>query len=96
MEWAPIEPQPKSPVGPTLDMVLIRGLNWTWVSGLFTGYGVGPTWGQLASPVGPHVEFRRDTWAKLGLGFWVVCWVSSGPQLRPSQQAQLAPRWICC
>ena len=79
MGWAPIEPQPTSPVAPTLDMVLIRGLNWTWVSGLFTGYGVGPTWAPASKPSWPHVAFRGDTWAKLGLGFWVVCWYGVGP-----------------
>ena len=54
---------------------------------------------QLASPVGPHVGFRGDTWAKVGLGFWAVCWVWSGPQLSPSWHAQLGPTsdiaWMC-
>ena len=61
MEWAPIEPQPSSPVGPTLDM--IRGLNWTWVSGLFTGYGVGPTWGPASKPSWAP---RRISWGYVG------------------------------
>ena len=40
---------------------------------------------QPASPVGPHVGFRGDTWAKLGLGFrWAVYLVWSGPHLGPS------------
>ena len=27
-----------------LDIVWMCGLNWVWVSGLFNGYGVGPSW----------------------------------------------------
>ena len=49
---------------------------------------IGP---QLASPVGPHVEYYVDVWGKLGLGFRAVCWVWSGPQMGPSEQAQLGP-----
>ena len=54
---------------------------------------------QLARPVGPHVGYCVDVWAKLGLGVWAVYWVRSGPQLGPSQQAQLGPTldivWMC-
>ena len=57
---------------------------------------IGP---QLARPVGPHVGYCVDVSAKLGLGFWAVYWVRSGPQLGPSQQAQLGPTldivWMC-
>ena len=64
MEWVPIGPSWQAQLA-FLDMVWIGGLNWAcvsdclpgmewvWVCGLFTGYGVGPKWGQLASPVGP-------------------------------------------
>ena len=49
---------------------------------------IGP---QLARPVGRHVVYCVDVWAKLGLGFWDVYWVRKGPQLGPSQRAQLGP-----
>ena len=91
--WAPAS---KPSWAPRLDIAWMCGLNWAWVSGLFAGYGVGPIGPQLASPVGPHVEYCVDLWGKLGLGFMVVYWVWSGPRLSPSQQAQLAPRWIWC
>ena len=39
---------------------------------------IGP---QLARPVVPHVGYRVDVWATLGLGFWAVYWVRSVPQL---------------
>ena len=58
-----------------------------------------PNGPQLASPVGPHFGYGIDTWAKLNLGFWADCWVVSGSQLGPSQQAQLGPKsnivWMC-
>ena len=62
----------KAQLGPTLDKVCIRGLNWAWVSGLFTGYGVGPNWALANKPSWPHVGYCVDVWAKLGLGFWAV------------------------
>ena len=77
----------------------LRGLNWAWVIGGPFGFGVGPNWAQLARPVGPRVGYCVDVWAKLGLGFWAVYWVRIGPQLGPSQQAQLGPTldivWMC-
>ena len=52
-----------------------------------------------ARPIGPHFGYCMYVWAKLDLGFWAVYWVWSGPQLGPSQQAQLGPTldsvWIC-
>ena len=39
---------------------------------------IGP---QLASTFGPHVGYCVDVWAKLGLGFWAVCWVWIGPPI---------------
>ena len=51
-----------------------------------------PTWAPASKPSWPHVGYGIDTWAKLNLGFWADCWVVSGSQLGPSQQAQLGPK----
>ena len=49
-------PNTASPVGPNLDMVFIRGLNWTWVSDCSPGMEWTPIGPQLASPIiGPHI-----------------------------------------
>ena len=47
---------------------------------------VGP---QLASPVGPHVGYCLDVWAKLSMGFGAVYLVLSGPKWALIQRAQL-------
>ena len=49
----------KTQLGPTLDIVWLRGLNWAWVSGLFTVYGVGPNWAPAIKP----------SWAPR----WILC-----------------------
>ena len=79
--WAPGK---QAQLGPTLDTVWMCGLNWVWVSWLFTSYGVGPNWAPASTPSWPHVGYCVDVWAKLGLGFWAVYWVWSGPLLCPS------------
>ena len=86
--WAPGK---QAQLGPTLDIVWMCGLNLAWVSGLFTGYGVGPNWGLANKPSWTPFGYCVDVWAKLGLGFWAVYWVWSGPQLGPSQHAQTQP-----
>ena len=50
MECVLIGPQLPCPVGPPLDMVWICGLNWACISGLFTGYGLGPNWPPANKP----------------------------------------------
>ena len=65
-------PSQQAQLGPTLDIVWMCGLNWAWVSGLFTGYGVGPNWAPTNKPIWPHLGYGVDTWAKLGLCFWAV------------------------
>ena len=59
MEWAPIGPQPASPVGPTLDIVGMRGQNWAWVARMVTVYGVGP----IRAPT------NKPSWAPS----WICC-----------------------
>ena len=84
--------------------MVLNGIPLTdFCKGGFLGCLLGMEWApigpQLASPVGPHFGYGIDTWVKLNLGFWADCWVVSGSQLGPSQQAQLGPTsdivWMC-
>ena len=49
---------------------------------------------QLASPVGPHVGFRGDTWAKLGLVSGLFTGYGVGPNWAPASKHSWAPRPI--
>ena len=91
MEWAPIGPQPTSPVGPhfgygvdTWDKLSLD----VWAVYRVERAPIGPL---PTSSVGPQSGYRVDLWATLGSCFWDVYCVRSGPQLGPSQQAQLGP-----
>ena len=94
--WAPSK---QAQLGPSLDTVWMCGLNWVWVSWLFTRYGVGPNWALANKPSWAPLWILCGCVGKLGLGFWAVYWVWSGPQLGPSQQAQMGPTldivWMC-
>ena len=84
-------------LGPrSLDIEWMCGLNWAWVSGLFTGYEWVPTEPTATNPVGSHIDI---VWVDGLNGAWLsgpFTGYGVSPNWAPANRPSWAPPWILC